>query len=261
MLKCIENNVLLRIYLQIVTFINSVVMKKVFTLLGALLLWQSVAVAQNYLHIWTGDSTKVVPVAELDSVTFRDRNFYVLTPTSLDGKHYTGRVADAWNNSSWDFDVTISAGESDTLCINTLDPYFAQYGYVAAKGYNILKGKFEAAADGRSGTITCPAGQLMGYDDCTFICPNDLTSPIVFTVTESELICTTGYAVYTVSQGGYFTAFYSFTLGRSHATQVPVRNKVTSKPQIRQPQTQPQTSTEESNSTQLLLYPGGQTID
>lgn len=51
-------------------------MKKLFTLMGALLLWQSVAVAQNYLHIWTGDSTKIVPMAELDSVTVRDAEFY-----------------------------------------------------------------------------------------------------------------------------------------------------------------------------------------
>ena len=51
-------------------------MKKFFTLLGAFLLWQSVAVAQNYLHIWTGDSTKKVRIAELDSVKVRDKMFY-----------------------------------------------------------------------------------------------------------------------------------------------------------------------------------------
>ena len=51
-------------------------MKKFFTLLGAFLLWQSVAVAQNYLHIWAGDSTKKVRIAELDSVTVRDKMFY-----------------------------------------------------------------------------------------------------------------------------------------------------------------------------------------
>jgi hypothetical protein len=47
-------------------------MKKLFTLIGALLLWQSVAVAQNELHIWTGDTTKIVRLAVLDSVTVRD---------------------------------------------------------------------------------------------------------------------------------------------------------------------------------------------
>ena len=51
-------------------------MKKIFTLFGALLLWQSVAVAQNYLHISSGDSVKKVRVAELDSVTIRDKYFY-----------------------------------------------------------------------------------------------------------------------------------------------------------------------------------------
>lgn len=54
-------------------------MKKLFALFGALLLWQSVAVAQNVLHIWTGDSTRVVRMAELDSVTVRDRMFYGYT--------------------------------------------------------------------------------------------------------------------------------------------------------------------------------------
>ena len=44
-------------------------MKKLFTLIGALLLWQAMAVAQNYLHISSGESTEVVPMAELDSVT------------------------------------------------------------------------------------------------------------------------------------------------------------------------------------------------
>lgn len=51
-------------------------MKKIFTLFGALLLWQSVAVAQNYLHISSGDSVKKVRFAELDSVTIRDKYFY-----------------------------------------------------------------------------------------------------------------------------------------------------------------------------------------
>ena len=51
-------------------------MKKIFTLIGALLLWQAMAVAQNYLHISSGESTEVVPMAELDSVTVRDANFY-----------------------------------------------------------------------------------------------------------------------------------------------------------------------------------------
>lgn len=52
-------------------------MKKLFTLIGALLLWQTMAVAQNFLHIIVDDSTKMmVPTAELDSVTVRDWDFY-----------------------------------------------------------------------------------------------------------------------------------------------------------------------------------------
>ena len=51
-------------------------MKKLFTFMSALLLWQTMAVAQNYLHISTGDSTKKVRIAELDSVTVRDKLFY-----------------------------------------------------------------------------------------------------------------------------------------------------------------------------------------
>lgn len=56
-------------------------MKKLFSLIGALLLWQSMAVAQNFLHITSGDSTKIVRMAELDSVTVRDAEFY--TPKYL----------------------------------------------------------------------------------------------------------------------------------------------------------------------------------
>ena len=51
-------------------------MKKLFTLLGALLLWQAMAVAQSYLHISQGDSITAVPIAQLDSVTVRQTEFY-----------------------------------------------------------------------------------------------------------------------------------------------------------------------------------------
>lgn len=70
-------------------------MKKLFALFGALLLWQSVAVAQNVLHIWTGDSTRVVRMAELDSVTVRDGEFY--TPTYLcEGAFYDSFFYEEW---------------------------------------------------------------------------------------------------------------------------------------------------------------------
>lgn len=51
-------------------------MKKLFALLGAILLWQTMAVAQNYLHITSGGETKMVRIAELDSVTLRAVDFY-----------------------------------------------------------------------------------------------------------------------------------------------------------------------------------------
>ena len=51
-------------------------MKKLFTLLGALLLWQTMAVAQSYLHISQGDSISAIPIAQLDSVTVRQTEFY-----------------------------------------------------------------------------------------------------------------------------------------------------------------------------------------
>jgi hypothetical protein len=52
-------------------------MKKLFTLFGALLLWQTMAVAQNYLHIMQEDSTQMeVSISELDSVTVREDKFY-----------------------------------------------------------------------------------------------------------------------------------------------------------------------------------------
>lgn len=51
-------------------------MRKLFTFVCVLLLWQSIAVAQNFLHISKGDTTLVVPMAELDSVTIRSESFY-----------------------------------------------------------------------------------------------------------------------------------------------------------------------------------------
>ena len=51
-------------------------MKKLFTLLIVMLLWQSAAVAQSFLQIITPEGTTEIPMAELDSVTIRDVNFY-----------------------------------------------------------------------------------------------------------------------------------------------------------------------------------------
>ena len=52
-------------------------MKKLFTFLGVLLLWQTMAVAQNHLYVYHGDTcvTKA-PIANLDSATVRQTEFY-----------------------------------------------------------------------------------------------------------------------------------------------------------------------------------------
>lgn len=52
-------------------------MKRLFTLISALLLCQFMVVAQNFLHVYSGDTRLAeVPTAELDSVTVRDTEFY-----------------------------------------------------------------------------------------------------------------------------------------------------------------------------------------
>ena len=195
-------------------------MKKLFALFGALLLWQSVAVAQNVLHIWTGDSTRVVRMAELDSVTVRDAEFYKLafTPEGLDGMSYTGEVVDAFGSSTFTFNVSLVKGEGNTLYIYNLDPYFAQYGYVASNGYNILRGELVPSEDGQSAALICEAGQAMGYSDAVFISIYDTTSPIIFTITETSITCDTGYGVY---EGGFYSAFYPFTLNLAGSTRAP----------------------------------------
>ena len=195
-------------------------MKKLFALFGALLLWQSVAVAQNVLHIWTGDSTRVVRMAELDSVTVRDAEFYKLafTPEGLDGMSYTGEVVDAFGSSTFTFNVSLVKGEGNTLYIFNLDPFFAQYGYVASNGYNILRGELVPSEDGQSAALICEAGQAIGYGNAVFITIGDTTSPIIFTITETAITCDTGYGVY---QGGFYSAFYPFTLNLAGSTRAP----------------------------------------
>lgn len=198
-------------------------MKKILILLGAFLLWQSVAVAQNVLHIWTGDSTKVVRMAELDSVTVRDAEFYKLafTPEGLNGMRYTGEVVDAFGRGTYTFNVTLVKGDGNTLYIYNLDPYFAQYGYEASNGYNILRGELVPSEDGQSAALICEAGQAMGYSDAVFTTIDDTTSPIIFTITETTITCDTGYGVYTDSQGGFFCGFYPFTLYLAGSTRAP----------------------------------------
>lgn len=188
-------------------------MKKLFTLIGALLLWQSMAVAQNELHIWTGDTTKIVRMAELDSATVRDAEFYRFDINATNGAHYVGTIADYWGQT-YNFDVTLVLGEDGTVYLHNLDPYFAQYGYTAEVSTNILKGEYTIAADGASATITCQSVQKIGYQDCVFVNWQDTSSPIIFTLTENTLTCNTGYGV--CSGDSYYCAYNSFALSRDN---------------------------------------------
>lgn len=85
-----------------------------------------------------------------------------LTSELLSGKTYSATVTDYWNES-YTFEVTLVADASDEnkIYIQNLDPYFADYGYVAEEGFNI----FEGTLDTEKEIITVPAGQLFGYQD------------------------------------------------------------------------------------------------
>ncbi len=243
-------------------------MKKLFTLMGALLLWQTVAVAQNYLHIWTGDSTKIVPMAQLDSVTVRDAEFYKLDLSKVDGLRFTGNVDDYWGYNGYTFDVTLAQGEGTTVYIWNLDPYFAQYGYTAENGYNILAGELAVAEDGNSVTITCQSGQAIGYQDFVFANPFG-GETISFTLTAETLTCETGYGV--GSSAGWYTAFRPFTLNAVGGTRAaaPARkvNGIEPKPlkgvkQLKPMAAPQETATKEEGvkAVQLMTVPADQTI-
>lgn len=241
-------------------------MKKLFTLIGALLLWQSVAVAQNELHIWTGDTTKIVRMAQLDSVTVRDAEFYKIDLSNVDGLRFTGNVADYWN-SAYTFDVTLAQGEGTIVYIQNLDPYFAENGFTAADGSNILAGELVVAADGKSATITCQLGQEIGYNDCKFYNPFGGTT-IDFSLTESTLECTTGYGVCN-AEGQWYTAFNPFTLGIASGAAAPARKakameakplKIMKQPMPMMAPRKQDAATTKMGALQLKPMPADQTI-
>ena len=245
-------------------------MKKLITFMSALLLWQTMAMAQNYLRISQGDSIVSIPFRELDSVTVRDFNFYKnqLTPKSLDGVCYTGEVLDAFGRNTYTFNIKlVDAGDEKSLYIYDLDPFFVQNGFEASAGYNILKGTLVTAADGKSATLTCAVGQLMGYSDVMFVNPNDPSQPIVFTITADDITCETGYGAYTESQGGYYSAFWTFKLAKSGVSRVahkaPMMRKATvpaTQPELKlipleincAPQQRKANSTDKAPYTQLM---------
>jgi hypothetical protein len=237
-------------------------MKKLFTLIGVLLLWQSVAVAQNYLHIWTGDSTKIVPVAALDSVTFRDAKFYDADFSNVDGLRFSGSVTDYWGSKVHSFDVTLAQGTGSTVYIRNLDPYFAVNGITAENGCNILTGELAVATDGKSATITCQPDQAMGYNDCVFANPFD-GGTINFTLTETTLTCETGYGV--GSSEGWYTAFNPFALNAVSGARAPglVRNAA-SHPTLHAPQRLLESTSKQEDkqeAMQLIPCPEDVTID
>ncbi len=241
-------------------------MKKLFTLIGALLLWHTAAVAQNYLHIWTGDTTKIVRMAQLDSVTVRDAEFYEIDLSNVDGLRFTGNVADYWN-SAYTFDVTLAQGEGTIVYIQNLDPYFAENGFTAADASNILAGELVVAADGKSATITCQLGQEIGYNDCKFYNPFGGTT-IDFALTESTLECTTGYGVCN-AEGQWYTAFNPFTLGIASGAAAPARKakameakplKIMKQPMPMMAPRKQDAATTKTGALQLKPMPADQTI-
>lgn len=189
-------------------------MRKIFTLMGALLLWHTVAVAQNYLHIFTGDTTQIVRLAELDSVTIRDANFYKFDINSINGKHYTAQLVDNWERSFY-FDVTVTVDAEGWVYLQNLDPYFVEYGYTASAGYNILKGEYTLSDNGTSAIITCQPNQGTGYPDATFVSGESTSSAIVFTVNEHTLTCDTGFGVMNTGKDTYYSFYNPFTLKAS----------------------------------------------
>lgn len=95
--------------------------------------------------------------------------FEPLSNTMLDGANYkASNIADYWGDT-YNFDVTLVAGENDTVFVCDFDPYFASNGYVASKGKNILAGVLQVNEDQKSGVIVCEAGQAIGYKSCAFV--------------------------------------------------------------------------------------------
>lgn len=115
-------------------------MRKLFTLIGALLLWHTAAVAQNYLHIWTGDTTKIVRLAELDSVTIRDRVFYGYDWVSLGvGLYRESLVGDLFGVDNIVYEVEIETIPEQPGMYRLVCPYCAAYPYNSVGDYDTSK--------------------------------------------------------------------------------------------------------------------------
>lgn len=133
-----------------------------------------------------------------------------ITKEMLNGKAYgKAGVADYWGDAH-NFAFTLSIGEGDTIYINSFDPYFAANGFTADKGVNILTGILAIAEDGKTATITCEPGQLIGYNDCVFVATTTGADvlPLVFDITKNGAKMAVTSTMFGVSSsGGWYTLF------------------------------------------------------
>ena len=133
-----------------------------------------------------------------------------ITKEMLNGKAYgKAGVADYWGDAH-NFAFTLSVGEGDTIYINSFDPYFAANGFTADKGVNILTGILAIAEDGKTATITCEPGQLVGYNDCVFVATTTGADvlPLVFDITKNGAKMAVTSTMFGVSSsGGWYTLF------------------------------------------------------
>lgn len=85
-----------------------------------------------------------------------------LTASLLEGKVYKASIVDGrGDNVTIAATIVADAEDPYKLVICDLDPYFAGYGYVAEKGYNM----FEGTLDPETAIITIPGGQAVGYGE------------------------------------------------------------------------------------------------
>ena len=133
-----------------------------------------------------------------------------ITKEMLNGKAYgKAGVADYWGDAH-NFAFTLSIGEGDTIYINSFDPYFAANGFTADKGVNILTGILAIAEDGKTATITCEPGQLVGYNDCVFVATTTGADvlPLVFDITKNGAKMAVTSTMFGVSSSsGWYTLF------------------------------------------------------
>ena len=103
----------------------------------------------------------------VSSIVSAQTTFEPMSAASIDGAEYKAAgVKDAWDDE-YDMDITIQVS-GDTIFVCNFCPYFASYGYTAAKGYNYMYGFLTVNPDGKSGVISCPANQPMGYQEAIF---------------------------------------------------------------------------------------------